>query len=98
MSTKNNSDEREKTSPDNGNEQQELENILEQLSESKKRTRPQSQEKETGDEIIKKPTGTEEEAENIEGLLNKITETPDQPTPQKQGFFRKILNFFKKSG
>ncbi len=73
-------------------ESKEISDILDQLSETDK---PQSQSKpaEKEEEIIKKPTGSIDEPEDIEGMLEKISEKPRE----KPGFFQKLLSFFKKS-
>lgn len=77
-------------------DKQELEEILGHLTESEERAaRARSEdateaEPET-EEIIKKPKGLDEQPDDLEGMLDKITEAPQ--TPQKVGFWRSIWNF-----
>ncbi len=84
-------------------EDQELDNILDQLSEvDQKPASSQRRMTEETQDIIQKPVSTEEQPDDIEGMLEKIserpepkTETPDSQTGQKIGFLQRILNFFK---
>ena len=84
-------------------EDQELDNILDQLSEVEhKKANLQQRATEETQDIIQKPAGSAEQPDDIEGLLEKISEkpetrieTPDSQTGRKAGFFQRILNFFK---
>ncbi|RMF59147.1 MAG: hypothetical protein D6748_07065 [Calditrichaeota bacterium] len=96
--SKDNQKDREKTSsPKEEDVQKDLENILDQLSEqSSANTSTATTSEQQEEEIIKKPKGVDEEAESIEGLLEKITEKKDTSPPAKKGFFQKLLDFFRK--
>ncbi len=77
-------------------EKQELDEILEHLTESDKRgarnRAGEVPENETDpEEIIKKPKGLDEPPDDLEGMLEKITETSE--SPQKVGFWRRLWNF-----
>jgi hypothetical protein len=84
-------------------EEQEVDNILNQLSEADQKPVKSQPFKAKTPDVIQKPAGSTDQPENIEGMLEKISEKPisqsqhpvSQPGP-KTGFFRKILNFFKK--
>jgi hypothetical protein len=76
-----------------GADKEELENILEKISESSGRKEVPVQKSEKPEEIIKKPAGIKDQPEDLEGMLNKLTEK----TQQRRGIFQRILDFFKKS-
>ncbi len=77
-------------------EQQELEDILGHIAEvDERKSKIQANEAErkaVSEEIIKKPEGLETQPEDLEGLLDKITEAPE--APKKVGFWQKIVSFF----
>lgn len=74
-------------------EKEELDQILGEISETSGKKESSSRQAEETVEIIKKPEGTVDQPEDIEGILDKLTEQPDRRT----GFFQRLLNFFKKS-
>lgn len=83
-------------------EEQELGDILDQLSEVNNKPASSHQPQAEAEDIIQKPTGSDDQPDDIEGLLEKISEKPEpvaaetvsQPV-KKPGFFKRILNFFK---
>jgi hypothetical protein len=74
-------------------DKEELDQILGKLSESSGKDDASSRQAEETVEIIKKPEGTSDQPEDIEGMLDKLTEKPDRPV----GFFQRLLNFFRKT-
>jgi hypothetical protein len=74
------------------NDKEELNNILEQISESAGKKETPAPRSEEPEEIIKKPEGIADQPEDIEGMLSKLTEKPQQ----KRGIFQRILDFFRK--
>ena len=80
-------------------EQQELEDILDHIAEVDERPSQvqtdAAEHKPAPEEIIKKPEGAEAQPEDLEGLLDKISEAPETPVPTKKvGFWQKIVIFF----
>jgi len=80
-------------------EQQELEDILGHIAEvdegKSKTQKKEAERKPVSEEIIKKPEGLAAQPEDLEGLLDKISEAPEAPiAPKKVGFWQKIANFF----
>ncbi|HQU74382.1 MAG TPA: hypothetical protein PKV71_02070 [Calditrichia bacterium] len=78
-------------------EREEIENILGQITEQEdgSESRPAAKPTTEPDEIIKKPSGSTDQPEDLEGLLDKISEKPQREP--KKGFFQRLFSFFKKS-
>lgn len=74
-------------------DKEELDQILGKISETSGKKETPSRQAEETVEIIKKPEGAGDQPEDIEGMLDKLTEQPDRPV----GFFQRLLNFFRKS-
>lgn len=78
-----------------GEDRQELDEILGRLTESSETGGRTTEKPATGDDIIRKPQGQGDQPEDLEGLLDKISEAPEKP--RKQGFFQRLLAIFKGS-
>lgn len=75
-------------------ENPELDNILDQLSERNDADPAAKVDHPAEEEIIKKPLGLDEQPEDLEGMLEKISETPPK-AKKPQGFFQRLLSFFR---
>lgn len=78
-------------------DQEELKGILEQISETSERHKDTPSAKTGRAAVIKKPEGPADQGNEIEDILEKIAEKPAGKAQGKRGFFRRLLNFFKKS-
>lgn len=76
-------------------EQEELKTILDQISEQPAE-KVESPSRPSDEQVIKGPRGSKDDVENVEELLQKITETPgSQEKPvQKLSFLRRLRRFF----
>ena len=99
--SRNDKDQKKKNTSGNStvtDDKEELNNILEQISESPGKKETPASQPDQPEEIIKKPEGISDQPEDIEGMLNKITEkNEEQSHSTKKGFFQRILDFFRKS-
>ncbi|MEL6823913.1 MAG: Yip1 family protein [Calditrichota bacterium] len=71
----------------------ELKDLLGKISESDK-PRDKAPVEPEKEEIIKKPTGSSDDNENIDSWIEKITEKEDEDTPEEMGVVTRILSVF----
>ncbi len=80
-----------------GGNDKELEDILGKITETSRRGAPSRQTTPENEEIIKLPKGLDDQPEDLEGIIEKISEKPSPATAGRPGFFQRLLNWFKKS-
>lgn len=78
-------------------DKEELNSILDRISETPGGQETPSHTREESEEIFKKPEGSKDQPEDIEGMLNKLTEKADERPGGIRGFFQRLLSWFKKS-
>ena len=77
------------------NDKEELNSILDRIAETPGSQETVSRPREESEEIVKKPEGSKDQPEDIEGMLNKLTEKADEQPGGLKGFFQRLLSWFK---
>lgn len=89
--------EKEAKTSKTGADQEELKGILEQISETSETRKDTPPAKTETAAVLKKPEGPANQANELEDILEKIAEKPAGKAQGGMGFFRRLLNFFKRS-
>lgn len=81
-------------------DEKELEDILGKITETSERgetSRQTTEGSEESEEIIRHPKGLDDQPEDLEGIIEKLSEAPQETPQERAGFFQRLLNWFKKS-